>query len=95
MASGPWRCWKAVAAASDLQLRLTNQAGHPCLLVLLPLTSSDGLEGFRRRLRQLLAERHGQDSTLESLGVRSHEHELLPKTRARSCASSVQRVWPT
>ena len=35
------------------------------------------------RLRQLLAERHGQDSTLESLGVRSHEHELLPKTRAQ------------
>ncbi len=67
----------------DLQLRLTNQAGHPCLLVLLPLTSSDGLEGYRRRLRQLLAERHGQDSTLESLGVRSHEHELLPKTRAQ------------
>ncbi len=68
----------------DLQLRLTNQAGHP-----LP-AGAPAADPFPMAWKAIAAgcascwpSAHGQDSTLESLGVRSHEHELLPKTRAQ------------
>lgn len=60
----------------DLQLRLRNGREHDCLLVLLPLTSGDGAQGYRARLEFLLSERFGQGRTLESLGVRVMHYQL-------------------
>ncbi|AYZ85873.1 TPA: sugar transporter [Pseudomonas aeruginosa] len=60
----------------DVQLRLRNAEGRRVLLVLLPLTSTEGSQGYLQRLRILFAERFGQASELESLGVRIHGYEL-------------------
>ena len=59
----------------DLQYNMRNQRGHDCLLVLLPLTSAEGAEGYLARLSLLVHEHFGQEHSLESLGVR-----VLPYT---------------
>ncbi|MCQ4260755.1 PelD GGDEF domain-containing protein [Stutzerimonas stutzeri] len=60
----------------DLQLRAVNQRGNTCVLVLLPLTSAEGAQGYLFRLNILLAERFGADETLESLQVRVLAHDI-------------------
>lgn len=60
----------------DLQLRLRNQRGNACVLVLMPLTSADGAQGYLKRLQYMLHERFGQAGTLEQLGVRVMSYEL-------------------
>jgi hypothetical protein len=60
----------------DLQLKLTNQHGNTCVLVLLPLTSAEGAQGYLLRLNTLLGERLGTGQTLESLQVRVLAHDL-------------------
>ncbi len=60
----------------DLQLRVENQRGNTSVLVLLPLTSAEGAQGYLLRLNALLAERFGADETLESLKVKVHAHDL-------------------
>lgn len=60
----------------DLQLRLRNGHERDCLLVLLPLTSGDGAQGYLARLEFLLGERFGQDRNLEALGVRVLQYQL-------------------
>ncbi|EVT82875.1 hypothetical protein Z046_31470, partial [Pseudomonas aeruginosa VRFPA09] len=60
----------------DVQLRLRNDEGRRVLLVLLPLTSAEGSQGYLQRLRILFAERFGQARELESLGVRIRQYEL-------------------
>ncbi|WP_209434556.1 PelD GGDEF domain-containing protein, partial [Klebsiella pneumoniae] len=58
----------------DVQLRLRNDEGRRVLLVLLPLTSAVGSQGYLQRLRILFAERFGQARELESLGVRIRQY---------------------
>ncbi len=60
----------------DLQLRLTDQDGDTCVLVLLPLTSAEGAQGYLLRLNTLLGERFGQGQTLDSLQVRVLAHDI-------------------
>jgi len=60
----------------DLQLRLTNQRGNTCVLVLLPLTSGEGGQGYLFRLNMLLGERFGTEQTLESMQVRVFDHDI-------------------
>lgn len=64
----------------DLQLRQRNARGSHCVLVLLPLTSEDGAQGYRERLQGLLAEHYGHEQTLEALGVRTHSYALDANT---------------
>lgn len=60
----------------DLQRRVTNQRGNSCVLVLLPLTSAEGAQGYLFRLNTLINERFGMAQTLESLEVRVSAHDL-------------------
>lgn len=60
----------------DLLLKLVNVRGHPCLLVLLPLTSALGAEGYLERFLTLLAERYGKDCDPKRLGIRIMHYEL-------------------
>ena len=60
----------------DLQLKVINQRANTCVLVLLPLTSSEGAQGYLFRLSTLLSERFGVGNTLESLQVRVSAHDL-------------------
>lgn len=60
----------------DLQYNVRNQRGHDCLLVLLPLTSADGAEGYLARLTMLVHEHFGQEHKLQSLGVSVLPHTL-------------------
>lgn len=60
----------------DLQLRLSNQRGNTCVLVLLPLTSAEGAQGYLFRLNSLLGERFGTSESLESLDVRVLDHDI-------------------
>ncbi len=62
----------------DLQLRLVNRQGHACMLVLMPLTSAEGVGGYINRLQHLLGERFGQGSRLEDFQVRTLHYELDP-----------------
>ncbi|MGE6792336.1 GAF domain-containing protein [Pseudomonas guineae] len=59
----------------DLHLKSADQS-NPCVLVLLPLTSAEGAQGYLQRLHTMLTERFGLDQTLESLGVRTHRYDI-------------------
>ncbi|QLC77477.1 GAF domain-containing protein [Pseudomonas sp. LPB0260] len=84
----------------DLQLKLTNQRGNTCVLVLLPLTSAEGAEGYLLRLNSLLRERFGLDQGLGSLGVTTHAYDLDARNERQAlrhflfneCAFSDQQV---
>ncbi|WP_439862370.1 PelD GGDEF domain-containing protein [Pseudomonas sp. MBLB4136] len=84
----------------DLQLKLTNQRGNTCVLVLLPLTSAEGAEGYLLRLNSLLRERFGLDQGLGSLGVTTHAYGLDARNERQAlrhflfneCAFSDQQV---
>lgn len=65
----------------DLQLHLTNDRGHACVLVLMPLTSAEGSRGYLTRLQYQLAERFGQGRTLEDVGVQVMFFEMDPSGR--------------
>ena len=62
----------------DLQLRATNRHGRDCLLILMPLTSAEGIVGYVNRLQYLLGERFGQGSRLEDFDLRTLHYELDP-----------------
>lgn len=59
----------------DLQLKSADLS-NPCVLVLLPLTTAEGAQGYLQRLQGMLAERFGQAQTLESLGVSIHRYDI-------------------
>lgn len=60
----------------DLQRKVINQRGRTCVLVLLPLTSGEGAQGYLYRLNTLLSERFGMGKTLENLQVRVFAYDL-------------------
>lgn len=62
----------------DLHLPVRNNRDRALLLVLLPLTSPHGGEGYLARINQMLHEHFGIDSSLESLGVRVMSFNLEP-----------------
>lgn len=84
----------------DLQLKLSNQRGKTCVLVLLPLTSAEGAQGYLLRLHSLLRERFGLEQGLESLGVTTHAYDLDARNERQAlrhflfneCAFSDQQV---
>jgi len=84
----------------DVQLKVRNGHGNRLLLVLLPLTSADGAQGYLRRLRELFTERFGQDLAPEMLGMRIHrfhleggdEREALRHFLFNECALNDQQV---
>lgn len=59
----------------DLQLKCADQA-NPCVLVLLPLTTAEGAQGYLQRLHGMLTERFGHEQTLESLSVRVRRFDI-------------------
>ncbi|WP_077047902.1 PelD GGDEF domain-containing protein [Pseudomonas sp. KK4] len=62
----------------DLHLPLRNNRDHQLLLVLLPLTSPQGTEGYLARINLMLHEHFGIESDMESLGVRVMPFNLEP-----------------
>ncbi|MCW2271300.1 hypothetical protein D3C77_00130 [compost metagenome] len=60
----------------DLHLPLRNARGNDCLLVLLPLTSAEGAEGYLTRLGRLIHEHFGMNVDFESLGVKVLAYDL-------------------
>lgn len=62
----------------DLHLPVRNNRDRALRLVLLPLTSPQGTEGYLARISLLLHEHFGIDSSLESLGVRVMSFNLEP-----------------
>jgi len=62
----------------DLHLPLRNNRDNQLLLVLLPLTSPQGTEGYLARINMLLHEHFGIESDMESLGVRVLPFNLEP-----------------
>lgn len=62
----------------DLQLRVINRHGHQCMLILMPLTSAQGIGGYTTRLQYLLGERFGQERRLEDFDLRTLHYELVP-----------------
>ncbi|CAE6881695.1 Sugar transporter [Pseudomonas marincola] len=60
----------------DVQLRVDNERGNPCVLVLLPLTSADGGQGYLTRLNGIIHERFGLDQSFESLGINIREFDI-------------------
>ncbi|WP_256668923.1 PelD GGDEF domain-containing protein [Pseudomonas sp. C2B4] len=62
----------------DLHLPLRNNRDHQLLLVLLPLTSPQGTEGYLARINLLLHEHFGIESDMDSLGVRVMPFNLEP-----------------
>ncbi|HKS11659.1 MAG TPA: PelD GGDEF domain-containing protein [Pseudomonas sp.] len=60
----------------DLHLPLRNARQHQCLLVLLPLTSSEGGEGYLARLGRLVQEQFGVKADLRNLAVSVFIHDL-------------------
>lgn len=65
----------------DLQIHLRNNRGHDCILVLMPLTSTEGSRGYLTRLQYQLVERFGQGRTLEDVGVKVMFFEMDPSGR--------------
>lgn len=59
----------------DLQYSVRNQRGNDGLLVLLPLTSAEGAQGYMARLQTLVHEHFGPENSLQKMGVR-----VLPYT---------------
>lgn len=66
----------------DLQIQLQNDRGHVCVLILMPLTDAQGMHGYQKRLQQLLVERFGPTTTLQSLQARVFDHQLDAKGRS-------------
>ncbi|MFU2327312.1 PelD GGDEF domain-containing protein [Pseudomonas sp. NFX98] len=62
----------------DLHLPLRNNRDHQLLLVLLPLTSPQGTEGYLARINLLIHEHFGIESDMDSLGVRVMPFNLEP-----------------
>ncbi|WP_392885211.1 PelD GGDEF domain-containing protein [Pseudomonas migulae] len=62
----------------DLHLPVRNNRDHKLLLVLLPLTSPQGTEGYLARISLLLHEHFGIESDMDSLGVRVMPFNLEP-----------------
>jgi hypothetical protein len=62
----------------DLHLPLRNNRDNHLLLVLLPLTSPQGTEGYLARINMLLHEHFGIESDMNSLGVRVLPFNLEP-----------------
>lgn len=60
----------------DLHYNVRNQRGHECLLLLLPLTTKEGAEGYLARLSMLVHEHFGQECSLQSLGTRVLHYSL-------------------
>ncbi|WP_010488196.1 PelD GGDEF domain-containing protein [Pseudomonas sp. S9] len=60
----------------DVQLLTTNERGNECVLVLLPLTSADGGQGYLTRLNNIIHERFGLDQSFESLGLQVREFDI-------------------
>ncbi|NBF07911.1 PelD GGDEF domain-containing protein [Pseudomonas sp. Fl4BN1] len=60
----------------DLHLPLHNERGHELLLVLLPLTSARGAEGYVARLGKLIHEHFGMAVELDGLGVNVMFYDL-------------------
>lgn len=60
----------------DVQLRTINERGHECILVLLPLTSADGGQGYLTRLNNIIHEHFGLDQSFESLGIVIREFDI-------------------
>lgn len=71
----------------DLQIHLVNSRGHDCILVLMPLTSTEGSRGYLTRLQYQLVERFGQGRTLENVGVRAMFFEMDPSGRREGLRS--------
>ncbi|MFO7705371.1 MAG: PelD GGDEF domain-containing protein [Halopseudomonas sp.] len=65
----------------DVQIHLRNSRGFACILVLLPLTSTEGYRGYLTRLHYQLAERFGQERTLDDVGVRVMFFQMDPSGR--------------
>lgn len=65
----------------DLQIRQRNDRDHDFLLVLLPLTSAEGAQGYIGRLNALVYEHFGRQTSLESLGVRVLSYDLEAATQ--------------
>lgn len=62
----------------DLHLPVVNNRDHKLLLVLLPLTSPQGTEGYLTRISLLLHEHFGIESDMDSLGVKVMPFNLEP-----------------
>ncbi|MEX3775390.1 PelD GGDEF domain-containing protein [Pseudomonas sp. MYb118] len=62
----------------DLHLPVLNNREHKLLLVLLPLTSPQGTEGYLTRISLLLHEHFGIESDFDSLGVKVMPFNLEP-----------------
>ncbi len=83
----------------DLQLRLRNGRERDALLVLLPLTSAEGAQGYLQRVHGLVRARFGLES-LESLGVTIHALDMASRDEGQAlrhflyneCAFSDQQV---
>lgn len=60
----------------DLHLSLANACGHELLLVLLPLTSAEGAQGYLARLGKLVHEHFGMSVELAGLGVKVLPYDL-------------------
>ena len=60
----------------DLHLSLANARGHELLLVLLPLTSAEGAQGYLARLGKLVHEHFGMSVELAGLGVKVLPYDL-------------------
>ncbi|NVZ63427.1 sugar transporter [Pseudomonas gingeri] len=84
----------------DLHLTLVNDRGHALLLVLLPLTSAEGAEGYMARLGKLIHEHFGMTVDLASLGVNVLPYDLesarqrdgLRNFLHNECGLNVQQV---
>ncbi|MBZ9664317.1 sugar transporter [Pseudomonas sp. LMG 31766] len=84
----------------DVQLKVINGRGSRLVLVLLPLTSGEGAQGYLVRIRQLFAERFGQGRDLDSLGIQTHqflfeggdERDALRHFLFNECALNDQQV---
>ncbi|MFZ0257049.1 MAG: PelD GGDEF domain-containing protein [Gammaproteobacteria bacterium] len=61
----------------DQPLVIENALGWPTLFMLLPLTDSGGLAGYRQRLTATLKEHFGYE-TLEAAGIAFHGHPITP-----------------
>ncbi|WP_248795831.1 PelD GGDEF domain-containing protein [Pseudomonas sp. MWU13-2105] len=84
----------------DLHLTLANNRGHALLLVLLPLTSAEGAQGYLMRLGKLIHEHFGMSVELSGLGVNVLPYDLesarqrdgLRNFLHNECGLNVQQV---
>lgn len=84
----------------DLQIKLRNNRGNDCILVLMPLTTTEGQQGYLARLQHHINGRLGRNLTLEDLGVRvmffeidsSGRREALRNFLFHECGLNDQQV---